>query len=104
MASTRSSVLKTLGNENYVECDSLPNGVLPLQKTIIECMLFLMRSDRAGLAQQNVKTASYTLAYVLVDHWNLCDIFTITVIADSVSVQYNTQKFKVFYKLGCYWE
>ena len=74
---TRSSARKELGDAVYIESDSLPTGVLPTRKDIIQSMMFLLRPQRAGQAQRSREYAAHILSYVVNDHWLFCNIYTL---------------------------
>lgn len=74
----RSSTQKKLLDTTYCEKDDLPPGKLPLEISIIERMMYLLRPDRAGNAMRTVKSAVHILSYVLQEHWEYCNIYTIT--------------------------
>ena len=73
---TRSSARKDLGDVVYIESDSLPIGVLPTRKDIIQSMMYLLRPQRAGQAQRTRDYAAHILSYVVNDHWLFCNIYT----------------------------
>ena len=64
----RSSTQKKLLDTTYCEKDDLPPGKLPLEISIIERMMYLLRPDRAGNAMRSVKSAVHILGYVLQEH------------------------------------
>ncbi|XP_041372580.1 uncharacterized protein LOC121385857 [Gigantopelta aegis] len=72
----RSKSQKIIREEIYIEKASLPVGKLPVQKTIIEAMMYLLRAERASQAQRSVTDAARILAYVLIEHWMFCNIYT----------------------------
>ena len=73
----RSSTFKQLGNTAYKETDGFQNGTLPTNKQIVENMIYLLRTNRAGQAQRSREDAALILAEILEDHWNFCNIYTI---------------------------
>ena len=75
----RAKSRKELGGGKYVEMEFFPNGRLPVEKTVIETMMYVLRPERAGRTSINKSLASRMLAYVLIEHWNFCNIYTITV-------------------------
>ena len=42
---TRGKTQRQIGKEIYKESETLPLGVLPTKKDIIQCMLFLLRRE-----------------------------------------------------------
>ena len=66
---TRSKAKKYVSDIVYMEASDLPNGILPTKKQIIECMMYLLRSSRAGCVQRTYEDAAKLLASALVDHW-----------------------------------
>ena len=73
---TRAKTQKTLSGTVYFENSALPPGLLPSKKNVIECMLYLMRKDRAGKEQRTVQEGAYLLAHILIEHWQNCNIYT----------------------------
>ena len=61
----------------YTEQFEFPNGTLPVEKDILCCMLYLLRP---GKAERTVNEAAEILAYNLIEHWHLFNIYTIPVI------------------------
>ena len=76
---TRNVAPKLLVDAEYKPRSTIPAGQLPLEKTIIELMLYLLEPQHAGFSKLSVKDASWMLAWALMDHWNLCNIYTVTV-------------------------
>ena len=60
----------------YVESYTLPPGILPTKKNV-ECMMYLMRKDRAGKQQRTVTDGANLLAVALQSHWQYCNIYTL---------------------------
>ena len=69
---TRSKVQKNINGTVYKENGGFSRGILPTQKEIVENMVYLLRSDRAGKVQRTVEEASRLLAYALIQHWEHC--------------------------------
>ena len=76
---TRNRSQKKILDEVYVERGGLPPGMLPLQKTIIENMIYLNRPDRAGADTRSAKESATFFSYVLIEHWTFCNCHTVTV-------------------------
>lgn len=74
---TRAKVTSILGDTAYKEAEGLPNGVLPTKKQVVECMMYLLRPNRAGTVNRSREDAAKILSYVLVEHWEHCNIYTI---------------------------
>ena len=74
----RSTTEKYILEERYVEEFGLPNGRLPLEKTIIRVMLYLLRPGQPG-KQKSYNAAVPILSYGLVEHCLLCNVYTIKV-------------------------
>ena len=84
---TRSSSTKILCDVKYIEHAEFPNGKLPLQKCIIEAMLYLLRPSRAGKAGRSMPDAARIIAYNLIEHWTFCNIYTLSVNAVCTRVE-----------------
>ena len=76
---TRNRSQKTILDEVYVEAGGLPPGMLPVEKTIIENMIYLNRPDRAGQSAPTVKESALFFSYILIDHWTFCNVHTVVV-------------------------
>ena len=63
----------------YAEIGELPIGKLPKEKTVIESMVYLLRPDRASTFKRSITDASRLLSYVLMEHWNFFNIYTVTI-------------------------
>ena len=74
----RSKSKKVLAGEDFTERAEFPNGKLPVKKEVIEAMLYLLRSGRAGKEHRSVTEAASIVAYILIDHWTFCNIYTFT--------------------------
>ena len=85
---TRAKTQKELVDVIYIEKDGLPNGKLPVGKTIIECMMYLLRPENAGKNYRSVTDAATILSYNLMEHWSFCNIHTMT----RKSIGYNIKK------------
>ena len=90
---TRSTSQKTLCDVVYNENASFSNGRLPVQKSVIEAMLYLMRPARTGQAQRTITDASRMIAYALTDHWTFCNIHTLSINAIATKVEKLYQEF-----------
>ena len=75
---TRSRSTKKLGSGSYIESNQLPIGVLPSKKQVVECMMYIMRQDRAGKSHMTVDDGAYLVACSLIDQWLYCNIYTVT--------------------------
>ncbi len=65
---------KTICGTTYSESHAL----LPTKKDVVECMMYLMWKDRAGKQQHTVSDGTNLLAFILTQHWEDCNIYTIT--------------------------
>ena len=74
---TRTKTQKTICGTVYSESSALPPGVLPTKKNVVECLMYLMRKDRAGKQQRTVTDGINLMAYTLIAHWEFCNIYTI---------------------------
>ena len=54
------------------------NGTLPLEKDVLCCMLYLLRPGRED-QERSTNEAAEILAYNLIEHWHLLNIYTIPV-------------------------
>ena len=63
----RSTTEKYILEERYVEEFGLPNGRLPLQKSVIQVMLYLLRPGQPG-RQKSANDAAHILSHNLVEH------------------------------------
>ena len=77
---TRSSSQKHLEGVTYNEIEDFPNGRLPLEKSIIQRMLYITRPDRSGKQSLSVKQGAWILAQELQEHWHYCNIYTKTAV------------------------
>ena len=75
---TRSKTTRVLANVTYTETESFSAGVLPTQKNVVEVMMYLLRRDQAGKSQLTVEEASRMVACTLIEHWQYCNIYTVT--------------------------
>ena len=89
----RSTIEKYILEERYVEEFGLPNGRLPLEKSIIQFMLYLLRPGQPG-KQKSYNDAARMLSYSLIDHWHFCNIYTINIqhVLEKVLTLYNEFK------------
>ena len=89
----RSTTEKYILEERYVEEFGLPNGRIPLEKTIIQVMLYLLRPGQPG-KQKSSNDAARILSYSLVEHWHFCNVYTIKVqhVQERVNTLYNEFK------------
>ena len=74
----RSATEKFLLEERYVEEFGLPNGRLPLEKTVIQAMMYALCPGQPG-QQRSVNEAARVLSYSLIDHWHFCNVYTINI-------------------------
>ena len=84
---TRSGTQKKLFDVVYSEIDEFPPGKLPLEKSVIERMLFLMRPDRAEKQSLSTHDAARAVAKELQEHWHYCNIYTCTMKAITEKLQ-----------------
>ena len=54
------------------------NGQLPLEKDVIEMMLFQLSPVRAGKTQRSKDDAASVIAHGLIDHWIHCNLYTLS--------------------------
>ena len=87
MMETRSTSTKILCDAKYMEHAEFPNGRLPVQKSVIEVMLYLLHPNRAGKARRTTKDAARIIAYTLIEHWKFCNIHTLSVNAVCTRVE-----------------
>ena len=73
---TRGKTQRIIGDEIYKELETLPLGVLPTKKDIVQCMLFLLRPENSGKTQRTIEDASFMVSCNLIDHWLYCNIYT----------------------------
>ena len=73
---------KLVSDVLYTEQYQLPNGILPVEKDILCSMLYLLRPGRVD---RTAKEAAEILAYNLLEHWHLFNIYTIPVSRINVS-------------------
>ena len=71
---SHSKAEKIVHDVTYTEECELPTGKLPTEKDILCCMLYILRNDVTTISE-----AAEILAYNLVAHWHLCNIYTIPV-------------------------
>ena len=83
----RSTSTKILCGAKDMENADFPNGRLPVQKSIIEAMLYLLRPNRAGKAGRSTKDAARIITYTLIEHWTFCNIHTLSVNAVCTKVE-----------------
>ena len=72
----RGKTQRRIGEEIYKELETLPFGVLPTKKDIIQCMLFLLRPENSGKTQRNAEDACYIVASSLIENWLYSNIYT----------------------------
>ena len=91
---TRTKTQKKICETVYTESSTLNPGVLPTKKNVVECLMCLLRKDRAGKQQRTVKDAINLMAYTLISHWEFCIIYTIhrTNVVKRLDKLYNTFK------------
>ena len=76
---TRSKTQNKLNEVVYSESSGFKPGILPTKKDVIQTMMYLLRPARAGKSQRTTEEATRMLSYLLIDHWELCTIYTIKV-------------------------
>ena len=69
---------KVVDDVSYVAQSEFPNGVLPVEKDILCCMLYLLRPGMAE-PKRSINEAAEIVAFNLIEHWHLCSIYTIPV-------------------------
>ena len=62
----------------YIAQSKLPNGILPVEKDILCCMLYLLRPEKTK-NQRTINEAADLLTLNLIEHWHLFNIYTIPV-------------------------
>ena len=65
---TRGKTQRRIGEEIYKESETLPLGVLPTKKDMIQCMLFLLRPENSGKTQRITEDACYIVASSLIEN------------------------------------
>ena len=73
---TRGKTQRRIGEEIYKESETLPFGVLPTKKDIIQCMLFFLRPENSGKTQRTTEDACYIVASSLIENWLYSNIYT----------------------------
>ena len=63
---------------SYTAQAEFPNGTLPLEKDVMCFMLYLLRPGRSEL-ERTINEAADILAFNLIEHWHLFNIYTIPV-------------------------
>ena len=69
---------KLVHDISYAAQSEFPNGTLPVEKDILCCMLYLLRPGKAE-PERSINDAADILSFNLIDHWHLCNIYTIPV-------------------------
>ena len=62
----------------YIAQSELPDGILPVEKDILCCMLYLLRPEKTK-NPRTINEAADVLTLNLIDHWHLFNIYTIPV-------------------------
>ena len=62
----------------YIAQSKLPDGILPVEKDILCCMLYLLRPEKTK-NQRTINEAADLLTLNLIEHWHLFNIYTIPV-------------------------
>ncbi|XP_041349536.1 uncharacterized protein LOC121368852 [Gigantopelta aegis] len=57
---------------------SFPPGLLPVGKKVIEIMMALLRPDIAGTFKRSISEASRLVSMILMEHWEFCNQYTVT--------------------------
>ena len=68
MRELRSLASKDIAGVQYVEKFSFALGLLPLERDVIELMVYHMNPARAGRTQNSKEEAALSVAHGLVDH------------------------------------
>ena len=76
---TRSKAQKNLNGTLYHESTGFKPGVLPVKKDIIQSMMYLLAKGRAGKSQRTVDEAARLLAYITMEHWEYCTLYTVKI-------------------------
>ena len=79
MIYTRNVSGKMLLDEKYDPRASIPPCQLPVEKTVIELMLFLLRPENTCASKLSIKDASWLVSTAVTEHWIQFNIFTKTV-------------------------
>ena len=66
---TREKTQRRIEKEIYKESETLPLGVLPTKKDIIQCMLFLLTPENSEKTQKTTEDACYIVASNLIENW-----------------------------------
>jgi hypothetical protein len=78
MRELRSLAFKEIAGDKYVEKFNFAPGLLPLEKDVLELMVYHLNSNRAGRTQLSKEQAAQTVAGGLIDHWIWCNVYTLT--------------------------
>ena len=75
---TRGKAQRRIGEEIYKKSETLPLGVLPTKKDIIQCIiqLFLLRPENNGKTQRTTENVCYIVASGLIKNWLCSNIYT----------------------------
>ena len=77
MRELRSLASKDIAGVQYVEKFSFALGLLPLERDVIELMVYHRNPARAGRTQISKEEAALSVAHGLVDHWIWCNVYTV---------------------------
>ena len=78
MRELRSLAFKEIAGEKYVEKFNFAPGLLPVERDVIEMMVYQLNPNRAGRAGYTKEQAAQTVADGLIDHWIWCNVYTLT--------------------------
>ena len=87
-----SKAQETVHDVTYTEECELPKGKLPTEKDILCCMLYILRNDVTTVSE-----AAETVAYNLVEHWHLCNIYTIPVSCNFIHITKVSMQIRCFF-------
>ena len=77
MRELRSLTHKDIAGVKYPEKFSFDGGLLPLEKDVLQLMVFHMSPSRAGKNMMTKEEAAGLVADGLIDHWVWCNVYTI---------------------------
>ena len=91
MRELRSLTTKDIDGVKYTEKFNFVNGMLPLEKDVIEMMIFHLSPSRAGRALVTRVGAARMVADGLIDHWVWCNVYTLgfEAVRDKILKLYN---------------
>ena len=73
---------------------TFPPGQLPVGKRIVETMMALLRPNEAGKSYRTISEASRYVALLLMEHWEFCNIYTISYVSIVKKIETLYNKFK----------